>query len=468
VKKLVLDYTHVSSAVIGSDQGLPEDLLGQLDGELERAVATLRDLATAEETTFPQLPEQSIESILALADDVRARFDDLVVIGIGGSSLGARAVYRALVRRHSGHHLDGHKREGVRLHFLENVDPVEIDDLLGSLDLDRTAFNVITKSGTTIETMGSFLLVRERLIERFGEEGYRARVIATTDPTTGALRALVQREQLTSLPIPPGVGGRFSVLTAVGLFPLAAAGLDIRGLLRGAASARDNALELHLADNAAAVFAAIQYAFYERGVRECVFMPYAQNLSAVGEWFVQLWAESLGKLRRESDGSVQSVGPTPVPALGVVDQHSQLQLFMEGPPTKNVIFVEVERFATDLTIPPIRQLCEPLAHLGGRTFSQVLAAELAGVREGLAEVGRPSCTLRMERVGPESIGALLMFLECATALAGSLLEIDPFNQPGVELAKRYAHGLLGREKEKHYAQQVHDGTAERTPRQISL
>jgi glucose-6-phosphate isomerase len=316
------------------------------------------------------------------------------------------------------------------------VDGSDIEDLLDLLPLERTAFNVITKSGTTIETMGSFFVVRERLLAAFGEEGYRARVVATTDPAAGELRKLVDREGLTSLPVPPGVGGRFSVLTAVGLLPLAAAGVDIRALLRGAAAARANALTA--SDNVALDFARIHVALVEAGVTDLVFMPYAQVLSDTSLWFVQLWAESLGKQR--PDGS--RVGPTPIAAVGAVDQHSQLQLFMEGPANKAVCFVDAGPNSS-LRVPAFGDACPPLAHLAGRTFDELRQAELRGVRAGLIEAGRGVSTITIPAVTAETMGALFFLLESATAMAGWMLGVEPFDQPGVEAGKRFAHGLLG-------------------------
>ena len=398
----------------------------------------------AEETVrFTHLPLLDTTEIVAVAERLRSRFEHLVVIGIGGSSLGGRALYQALSTPRSRRTAGG----GCRLHFLENVDGSDIEDLLDLLPLERTAFNVITKSGTTIETMGSFFVVRERLIARFGEEGYRERVVATTDPVAGELRKLADREGLTTLPVPPGVGGRFSVLTAVGLLPLAAAGIDIAGLLRGAAAARRNALQS--ADNAALDFARVHAALVANGIPDLVFMPYAQVLSDTSLWFVQLWAESLGKLR--ADGS--RVGPTPIAAVGAVDQHSQLQLFMEGPANKVVCFVDAGPNSS-LAVPDFGDACPPLAHLAGRTFDDLRTAELRGVRAGLIEAGRGVSTISLPAVSPETMGALLFTLEAATAMAGWMLDVEPFDQPGVEAGKLFAHGLLGKQSAAAWAERA--------------
>lgn len=466
MKRISFDYTHLVDDV-ATDTGLSLDTIEQASGRALAGVDALAELGAADELTFPGLPDVDPGEIEARAAVDRAAFTDLVVLGIGGSSLGARAVYSALTRPHSGRHVDGRERDGVRLHFVENVDPVDVADLLDSLDLKTTAFNVVTKSGGTIETMSAFFIARQRLIDAFGVDGYRARMIATTDPRRGALRTIVRDDDLFALDVPPGVGGRFSVFTPVGLYPLAAAGLDVRALLSGAAAARDAAYRRSIDDNVAAMFALTQIALYERGVHDVVLMPYANGLRDTAAWFVQLWAESLGKLKHTDDGSV-SVGPTPIAALGATDQHSQLQLYMEGPPSKNVVFVDAGAPSDDPSVPAAREVCESLRHLGGKQLGEILHAELRGVRAGLAEVGRPTSTIRLRDVSPDTVGALLMTFECAVAIAGSMMGIDPYNQPGVELGKRYAHGLLGRAKEQHYAERIQAQTRELDERVASF
>ncbi|MBU6161053.1 MAG: hypothetical protein KGO50_08020, partial [Myxococcales bacterium] len=467
VKRIVYDYTNLTSDVVG-ESGICASDMESLRLRASIAVDDFVELASAEDVTFPRLPELSVDDILARASQDQAKFTDFVVIGIGGSSLGARAVHTALTRKASGRMLDGSPRKGPRLHFIENVDPIETIDLLDSLPLATTLFNVITKSGNTIETLSTFAIVRERLIEQFGQDGYRDRVVVTTDPERGPLRMLAKREGLFSFDVPPEVGGRFSVLSAVGLYPLAVAGIDIVSLLRGAARARDRAFDRDLDDNAALLFAVHQVALYEKDIRQVVMMPYAQNLTDLSAWFVQLWAESLGKKRRDENGAQSHVGPTPIAALGVTDQHSQLQLYMEGPNERSILFIEVESCSIGLDVPSLRGLMDGMGHIGGRPLEEVRRAELQGVREGLAEESRPTATLVLPRVSAESIGELIMFFEAATSFAGSLLRIDPFNQPGVELGKRYAHGLLGREKESHYANRFTRAMESRVRRVVSL
>jgi glucose-6-phosphate isomerase len=449
------DYSGLLPEVCGAERGLTVDHLASESGATLagiEALHALHDLGG----TWPTLPDIDATPLAAAGARLRERFTDLVVLGIGGSSLGARAIIRAMTRK-SGAALDGSHRRGMRVHFIENIDAVDISDVLDSFDLATTAFNVVTKSGTTIETMAAFFIVRDRLLQQFGDAGYRDRMYATTDPAAGALRPIVESDKLTSFDVPPRVGGRFSVLSAVGLLPIAAAGLDVVALLDGARQARDASLSRDLLKNPAALFASTQHLLYARGVHDVVCMPYSTSLGDISAWFVQLWAESLGKQR--PDGS--RVGPTPIPAIGATDQHSQLQLFMEGTPNKSVLFIEVDEAPADLRVPQIGAMCPSLAHLAGHGVHDILRAELAGVREGLAQSGRPTMTWSIPRIDERSLGALMMTLECATGIAGTLFGVDPYDQPGVELGKVFAHALLGRESSKADAERLHKLAAAR-------
>ena len=371
---------------------------------------------------------------------VRGRFADVVVLGIGGSALGPVALRTAL--RPSGwNSLGDAARAGFpRLHVLDNVDPTTIDALLARLDLARALFVVTSKSGGTAETMSQFLVVQARLAAAAGE-AWREHVVFVTDPAKGALRPLAQREGIAALDIPANVGGRFSVLTPVGTLPAALMGIDVGELLRGAADMARRCAAGDLAGNPALAYAALQFVAHTRlGKPVHVLMPYADQLRDFAAWFVQLWAESLGKIR--ADGV--SVGPTPIAALGATDQHSQVQLFMEGPADKTVTFVGVRDRGGDVSIPAAFGDVPELAYLGGHSLGELIDVEQRATAGALAARGRPNMTLTLDRVDPWHVGALIMFLELATAYAGDLYGVDAFNQPGVELGKQFAYAMLGR------------------------
>jgi len=465
MNRLSLDVTNALAEACGDAAGVKIDDLRKLKPKINDALEKLKASCGHEDGFFLDLPIHPIDEEERLAKELRAEYENLVVIGIGGSALGTRAIYRGLRRPYSDRFRDGRPLgDALRLFFIENVDPIEIEDLLDSLDLERTVFNVVTKSGTTIETISAMLIVRQRLIDRFGQDGYRERMICTTGPENNALRNLAEEEGLRTFEIPPGVGGRYSALSAVGTLPLLCAGVDVPALLNGARAGRDNALHQDLESNVAVLFAAIQASFIERGTGDVVFMAYIPQFADLGEWFVQLWAESLGKTRK--DGT--SVGPTPIPAIGARDQHSLLQLMMEGPLERNVVFVEDERMPSHLQVPAAPPALAALKHLGERALSETLHAEQRGVEAALREAGRPSSTLRLHGVNEETIGAFVIVLEMATALTGLLLDINPFDQPGVELGKRYAHGILGHPGQATYLERLRQADDELVRRKLSF
>ena len=367
---------------------------------------------------------------------------DVVVLGIGGSALGPIALRTALCAP-QWNLLDAAARGGKpRLHVLDNVDPANISALLARLDLKHALFVVTSKSGGTAETMAQYLIIRQRLESALGAEAAKARLVFVTDPEKGALRAIARAEGVTALDIPANVGGRFSVLTPVGILPAALVGIDTKALLDGAADMRTRCASGTIGKNIAGTYAALQYLADARHGRHIqVLMPYSDALRDMADWFVQLWAESLGKHRAPGDGGV---GPTPLGALGATDQHSKVQLFMEGPGDKTVTFIGVQEGGVDVEIPRLHQDIPELAYLGGHRLSELLDIERRATAGALARRGRPNMTLTLDRVDAWHVGALLMFLELATAYAGRLYGVNAFDQPGVELGKQFTYAMLGR------------------------
>lgn len=363
--------------------------------------------------TLP-LDKKMIARVKKLAKEKRG-FTTCLVIGIGGSDLGARAAYSALCPFGNG----------MELVFAgANTDPDELMSIVSCLDLNKTLINVISKSGDTIEPMATFCIVRELLIKHVGKKTYAKHIVATTG-SSGSLHDLAEREGYAMLPVPENVGGRFSVLSDVGLFPLACAGIPIERILRGASQDLWEPAER---------FAELQYVSdVKRHQPIHVLMPYASRLKEFAFWYRQLWAESLGK---------EGKGPTPVAAIGATDQHSQIQLYNEGPNDKTVTFIKVEKFATSLRIPAAAKEIEPLSFLAGTSLQDVIHAELEGTASALANHQRPNATITIPAVTPETIGALFMFFEIATAVAGELYRVNTYNQPGVEEGKKATRALL--------------------------
>jgi glucose-6-phosphate isomerase len=443
-ERLVLDYNNMLAPRVS--RGLDDATLAQCGQRFAAVHADFGARRLSGELGFLALPAEHavVEQIRSFADGVGQAFDTIVILGIGGSALGASALLQALRPPHWNELSDEAREYFPRLYILDNVDPTTIGPLLDRLDMRRTLFNVISKSGATAETMAQYLIVRERLLAAMDADAARGHLIFTTDPEKGVLRRIAADEQIATLPVPPTVGGRFSVLSAVGLLPAALIGIDVPELLRGAADMAQRCESADMRANPAACFAALQYsAQTARGAGIHVMMPYTDRLYGLADWFRQLWAESLGK-RVDRQGSEVFAGPTPVKALGATDQHSQVQLYMEGPFDKTVTFLTVREFARDVTIPRLYGDVEELSYLGGASLGSLLHAEHQATAAALATNGRMNMTIELPRIDAHAVGELLMMMQIATVYAGALYNVDPLDQPGVELGKKLTYGLMGR------------------------
>jgi len=419
------DATNMMAKAVGRAGARPQEIR-KLTKRLNAAKKAVIRLSKTGSQGWMTLPDDvtMAKRIKAMAAK-KKRFTACLVIGIGGSDLGARALYHAL----SG--------KGMDLVFAgANTDPDELACLMSCMDLKRTLVNVISKSGDTVEPMATFLIVRDALIRAVGKARHADHIVATTDAKSGSLRAMAKREGYDTLLVPSNVGGRFSVLSDVGLFPLACAGVDISKILDGARRERNAFLKEQPTANGPTLFAALNHlAFVKRGQQIDVLMPYAESLRQFGFWYRQIWAESLGK-RKDRKGRPKNVGLTPVAALGATDQHSQIQLYNEGPNDKTVTFIRVNAFASGLRIPQSVKEIPKLSYLSGMKLERVIHAEEQGTAEALRRSHRPNGTLLIPSVSPESLGSLIMFFELATAISGELFDINAYDQPGVESGKK--------------------------------
>jgi glucose-6-phosphate isomerase len=437
---LRIDYTNMMGDVL--DGGISAADWSSAPDAFRRAHAGLVRRRDAGELGFLALPGDSAlhRQSTEFAERTRGQFDDVVVLGIGGSALGPIALRTALLEP-AWNTLSRDERGGrPRMHVLDNVDPRTIAALLDRLDLERSVFVVTSKSGGTAETMSQYLVIRERLNKQTKDA--RSHLVFVTDPAKGALRQIAKSDGIPALDIPPAVGGRYSVLTPVGILPAALLGMDTAQLLAGAADIASRCSSDALASNPAGVFATLQYlADTKQGRHIHVLMPYADPLRDLADWFVQLWAESLGKHRQPGD---RGAGPTPMGALGATDQHSKVQLFMEGPPDKTVTFIAVADGGTDLQIPSLHSDVKELGYLGGHHLGELLSIEQRATAGALARRGRLNMTIHVDRVDAFQLGALFMLLEIATIYAGELYGVNPLDQPGVELGKQFTYAMLGR------------------------
>ncbi len=453
--RLTLDVSHLMTDVVGWRYGIEPsqiDCMKAAARDAFDAVRKNRGKGWLGWTELPYASEEALREIEDAAREIRSRFEAFVVLGIGGSALGPIAVQQALSHLHYNE-LPKEKRGGPRLYVEDNIDPDRMAALLDVVDPRTACFSVVTKSGGTAETMSQYLIVSEALKKAVGE-GWQRHVIATTDREKGNLIRLARQEGFRLFHIPSTVGGRFSELSPVGLLPAAVCGIDIRSMLEGAADMDARCASESVWENPALLEAVIQYiAMEHRGIGIQVMMPYADSLKYIADWFCQLWAESLGK-NVTRKGRAVNCGQTPVKALGVTDQHSQLQLYTEGPYDKIVTFLRVSRFTGELAIPHGPADIPDLAFLGGKTLNQLLDAEYKGTEYALLRSGRMSQTITLPEVSAHTLGQLLFFFELTTAYAGELLDIDAFNQPGVEESKVASYAVLGNPAEKYLSKQL--------------
>ncbi len=441
---VTFDFNNMIAHAVGAEQGIsPSDLEGIMP-ELASAHAAVEGYRQKKTRGFLDLPYEtaSWDEAQFLADDIAGKFDNFVVLGIGGSALGNIALHNAL--RHPFYNLLPRtaRKKRPRIFVEDNVDPDHIRALFETLDIKKTCFNVITKSGDTVETMSSYFLAREKVLKVVGKKRAAAHFVATTSPHRGMLLEIAQEEGYRTLPIPENVGGRFSVLSSVGLLSAAVAGISVKELCLGAQVMDRVCQNNDGRDNPALLCAGLHYLAYGKGKRISVLMPYAQGLKEIADWYAQLWAESLGK-RLDRAGKDVFVGPTPVKTLGVTDQHSQLQLYQEGPYDKIVTVLTVSKFRNALKIPQAFPK-KDTHYLSGHTFQELIQTEQKATQLALTKASRMNACIELSRVSPATVGMLLYFFQMQTAYAGELFNINAFDQPGVEAGKKFAYGILGR------------------------
>ena len=451
---ITLDYNNMTSVFI--QRGITQHRLQDF-ADMARcahgAVEANRGKGMQEWMLSPYVKGKEIKRILEVAAKAR-KFRNFVVLGIGGSALGPIAVFTALKHLYYNE-LPDEKRGGPRFYVVDNVDPERMNALFDVIDVEDTMFNVITKSGSTSETMSQYLIVMDMLTKKLGDKAAQ-HVVATTSESKGNLIKLAQLHGFETLYIPDGVGGRFSELSPVGLLPAAVVGIDIEKLLQGAREMDEKCKTDDLFDNPALMCAVLQVLSVRQGKNVGVIMPYADSLKYVADWYSQLWAESLGK-QKDRSGKDVFAGQTPVKALGVTDQHSQVQLYNEGPFDKVITFIEVKNFRSDVVIPDGCSQFPNVNFLCGHTLQQLINTELYATRYNLAKMGRCSYTITLDSVDEYHVGALLYMFQLQTAYAGELLNVDAYDQPGVEGGKNAAYALFGRKGYEHLAEEMRHG-----------
>jgi glucose-6-phosphate isomerase len=448
---ILFDHSNLLAAMVGEENGLTPAEIKQAAPGAREALVSFRKSFDANKYGFPALPYQTdvAKSILKYAAEVRGTFDTVCLIGIGGSALGSWALDCGMRGPHPVQR--AFSSANPRLVILDNVDPTFVTAALDSMNPKKTLAVVVAKSGSTAETIATFLIVRNWLTLKLGRKA-SARIAVVTSAGKGDLNQLATDEDYATFHLPDNVGGRFSVLSAVGLVPAALIGIDIRKLLKGAAAMTEGCWQKSLDANTALRAAMLHHLIWKsRNKTIQVAFPYSNRLSGAAFWFRQLWAESLGKAKTRNGAEVH-VGQTPVAALGTTDQHSQVQLYMEGPNDKVFTFWGVSKFADAGRIPKDRTGFEAFDYLAGQSLAKLIDAERRATAAALTENQRPNCTFMLDRVDEAHLGAFLQLMEFETAFIGEMLDINAFDQEGVELGKKFTFALMGRKGYDEYSQ----------------
>jgi glucose-6-phosphate isomerase len=395
-------------------QGKFDKIYKQLEEEKNSNKIGYYKLAKKAKKTFKELEEFKATNPRIKSKKVT----DVVVIGIGGSSLGTKAVYELLKLK---------QKSTVKLHFLENVDPLEIENKTKKLKKENSIFVVISKSGTTIETISIFKYIMKKFNIELPQQN--CRIIAITDKGS-SLSKLADKHNIKQFNIPSNVGGRFSVLSAVGIVPLSLAGLDVKDLLKGSQDFIDSFFEKkeeHLMKKA--------YFYYKYSLKYSInaLFSYSTYLSYFNDWYVQLWGESLGKV----DDQNNKVGLTPVGLVGSIDQHSFLQLIIQGPENKTVSFIQVKNFENTIKIPKKSyDYLEKTDFINGHSFNELINEEANATKQSLIDEGIPVDSIILNKLAEKNIGALIAYYELLTSATGKFFHINAYDQPGVEFGKK--------------------------------
>ena len=475
-----IDFNRAMAEGVGEKEGINIQRLFELETqtqEIHRGIQAMRGMG---QIPFLHLPSDDdlLKKVQNAAKKYSEKINDIVVLGIGGSALGTGSLFNAVNGPYANFKSTTAQKK-KRLFVCDNIDPEAFTDLINIVHPSKTLFVIVSKSGVTSETLAQYLALKKLKgsVTRGSATQGRRNYFIITDPHHGALRHWANEEKIPSLEVPTGVGGRYSVFSAVGLFPLALAGIDIADLLSGARQMDKRCQTGHVWSNPAAMLAQIFYlALKDKNKSQLVFMPYCDHLHATGNWFVQLWAESLGK-QYSLKGEEIFCGQTPIPCRGVTDQHSQLQLFAEGTNDKIFLFVVPEKWRRDLKIgrhksplspPIITPSLNPsplqgegqgqgqgrggiIGGVGGdleinflqnRKMGELLHTEWAATERALTEAKRPNLTLFIPEISPHALGQLYQLLMNAAVYAGGLLNVNPFDQPGVERTKQLTRELL--------------------------
>ena len=422
MQKIALQQENIFSNKIGIN-GLDNLEFFAWEQKIKEIILEIRKEAKTGKIGWTSLPfqEDEIKAITKFAKNEQKKWKNIVVLGIGGSSLGTIALKQAL-----------QKNKETNLIVLDNIDPDFFTEKLENLDWKKTLVIVISKSGTTPETMAQFYII-ENILKHELKDEFQKHIIAITDSKNGELKNLADAQSYQQFEVPGNVGGRFSVLSSVGLLPAALMGIDIVKLCEGAQQIHEDCFQENLRQNPAALLAVSAYLMDKKKNKKIhVMCSYSNKLLGFTDWYAQLLAESIGKSL--------DTGLTPVKALGATDQHSQLQLWNEGPNDKIITFLEIRNFKHNIPIPHFEN--EALAYLSGKSLNELISAEKSATEMALTSHNRPNQTILIPNLNKNTLGQLFYLFEMQIAILGKLYEINAYNQPGVEDGKKLTKKIM--------------------------
>jgi glucose-6-phosphate isomerase len=438
------NYANAISEIIGGN-GVSAEEIKNASEMLEKVKERINDKLKSDyfALQLAYLMSMKATEVVETAEEIKKNYENFVVVGMGGSSLGNQLLHFAF----NGVYYN--ETNTPKIYFLDNIDPESTTALLKNINLEKTMFNIITKSGSTAETINNFLVITDMLKEK--GLNLKDHLIFTTDPQKGLLRELSKTYNIKTFDIPEQVGGRYSVLSPVGLLSAAVEGIDVPVLLRGAELMRLKIINSDATNCSALILPFLQYKmFKEKGVNINGIFAYSDGLSYLGQWYRQLLSESIGK-KFDRAGNVVNAGITPLSVRGTSDQHSILQLFLEGPFDKFLILVAPKEYRSDIKVSGDIVNNEYTSYLKGKNYSELIRSEFLATQAALKKNGRPFVTIQIPKIKEEEIGKLIYLFEYSVIALGEMLNVNPIDQPAVELGKKFTYGIMGRngfEKEK--------------------
>ncbi len=446
-----VDANGAMAATIGLQAGLSPAEIESVADRLRASIARLDAERAEGRRPFLELAarEKELAAVAARAAELRGQIDWCVVVAGDGSTLGNQILRDALAMGR-----DRPGEGGIGLVFVDGADPGTMRSVLDHVEVQRTLFHVIAGAGESVETLGAFLVLRDRLLRELGAVAYPRHLLLTTDADAGPLRQIVNDEGLHATEFPSGVAGHQAATSPEHLLGAFLLDLDVASFLRGARSMDQRCRTAEPTENPAALLATSYYLLATlHGVQTSVLFGYSDRLGGLAEWWRHFWASTVGK-KLEGESSSVSVGLTPVVARGTLDQYTQLQMYLDGPADKVLTFLRVEDSGAPVAIPRSYGDIDDIAYVGGRNLGDLVRLGQQAVECSVARAGRPSLSIELPAVSPHALGQFVRLLESTALLCASLHDVDPQARPGVEGARRLVYGALGKPGFESEAQEL--------------